>query len=177
MKAKSSRGMCRTGCPELAPEPAASDAEPTSEDVVDDSDFTWMTDEALASAESQTEQIDPEFTWMAEEPDSTSEFETEAISSEAGVDDSWLSELEPEAESAAQPEEETEAEPVTADDLGWLSELELEPEAAESNQHLRKNRSRKQSPQMISAGWQNWILKRKPEPKRRKRSRRTISRG
>ncbi|MBI1257051.1 MAG: tetratricopeptide repeat protein [Chloroflexi bacterium] len=139
---------------ELAPEPAVSDAEPAAEAAVDDSDFTWMTEEALANAESQTEQVDPEFTWMAEESEADSEPEAEV----AAADDSWLAELEPEAASMVQPDEETGDQSVaTSEDLDWLNDVQSEPEDAESEPMSEGE------PEAVAADDLGWLAELEPE--------------
>jgi len=136
---------------ELAPEPT-SEPEPAAEAVgVNDSEFTWMTDEALASAENASATVDPEFTWMVTEPDAESGSESE-LEPEAVVDDSdWLKLVEPDAD-----ESEAEPEAVGAGYLDWLSELEPTGETSSSEPEAEPE-------PVVAADDMNWLSKLEPE--------------
>ena len=140
---------------DLAPEQPVSEAETeagSENDLVNDSEFTWMTDEALANAESASEAVDPEFVWMVSEPES--EFSGEAEAETASV-----SELEVESEPEA----------VEAISIGcpiWSQNRKQ----ASSSLYLRKRLKRKWLPQMISIGCPIWSRKRQKARRKRKRS-------
>ena len=108
---------------------AGAEAEPAVEAAVDDGEFTWMTDEALATPEAEGEAVaSDDLDWLSElEPEQASIEAEDEAAVEVAVDDSdfaWMTE-----EALATPEDEGEAVAEVVPD--WLSELEPEADAEE----------------------------------------------